>query len=53
MGVGLLKLCQWGQGWWRTRDWAGCVIEKQGSEGGERGRNAKKNALGRNVEKKC
>ena len=36
MGVGSLEFCQRGQGWWRSRDWASCMIEKLGGTGGGR-----------------
>ena len=44
MGVGLLKFCQRGQGWWCAQDWTSCMIKKRGGSGGgeERGRNVEK-----------
>ena len=41
IGLEPLKLCPWDQGWWRTQDWSGGVIEKRGG------------SRGRKVEKKC
>ena len=46
MGVGLLKFCQRGQGWWCARDWTTCIKKEGGSGGGgKRGRNVEKNVL--------
>ena len=47
IGVGLLKFCQRGQGWWRAQDWTNCMIGKRDGSGGgrEKGERCQKNVF--------